>query len=83
MNPHTGAVYPDLNAALEAGEDRADIVEIEGEREAVGEAIEALRDRARSMGHFDPDKGISAREIRRELARMQDDVIPVPTEDDR
>lgn len=68
MNPHTGAVYESKDAAIEAGEDPEDIVEIEGEREALMELIEAAEQRAKSMGR-ESDKGLSKREIRRLLER--------------
>lgn len=69
MNPHTGAVYPDLGVAIANGEDPENLIEISGEREAVAEAIEALQDRARSRGEYDPSRGMSARQIRRQLER--------------
>lgn len=69
MNPHTGAVYPDIDTAIFEGEDPEDLIEISGEREAVAEAMKALQDRAKSRGEYDPSRGMSAREIRRQLER--------------
>lgn len=69
MNPHTGAVYPNIDAATFAGEDPDDLIAVKGSPEAIEETIEALQDRARSMGTFDANRGMSAREIRRHLQR--------------
>lgn len=71
MNPNTGATYPDLQSALDAGEKREDIIELSGEQEILAETIEALQDRARSMGTYEEGKGLSAREIRRHLEREE------------
>lgn len=44
MNPDTGAVYPDLESAIAAGEDPEDIVEVKREIQRLSDEMERLRE---------------------------------------
>lgn len=87
MNTNTGAVYPNYEALdgdtdflnrdraqqlKDEIEDQEDeLVELAGSPEKVEEAIDAIKQRAKSRGTHDPGKGLNRRELKRHLEQAK------------